>query len=154
MSNLKVIFLLKKVIFFLCLCFKPINYIFFIQIVPLTFIKLNANIFFIMKKVFNISPLEGFLVVLVLFSISFLDVISMKPKLAFSSSFISNKTIFPLKRPSNLFRTQESVNTILNMIQKEGGKASGDIKSTTLQKKETLYDALKRLNFDNNNICG
>ena len=105
-----------------------------------------------MKKVFNISPLEGFLVVLVLFAISFLDVISMKPKLAFSSSFISNKKIFPLKRPSNLFRTQESVNTILNMIQKEGGKASGDIKSTTLQKKETLYDVLKRLKFDNNNI--
>jgi hypothetical protein len=91
-----------------------------------------------MKKVFNISPLEGFLVVLVLFSIIFLDVISMKPKLAFSSSFISNKKIFPLKRPSNLFRAQESVNTILNMIQKEGGKAPGNIDSSSLQEKETL----------------
>ena len=105
-----------------------------------------------MKKVFNISPLEGFLVVLVLFSISFLDVISMKPKLAFSSSFISNKKIFPLKRPSDLLRAQESVNTILNMIQKEGGKAPGNIDSSSLQEKETLYDALKRLKFDKNNI--
>ena len=38
------------------------------------------------------------------------------------------------------------------MIQKEGGKAVGDLKSTTLQKKETLYDVLKRIKFDNNNI--
>ena len=105
-----------------------------------------------MKKVFNISTLEGFLVALVLFSISFLDIISMKPKLAFSSNFISNKKIFPLKRPSNLFRAQESVNTILNMIQKEGGKAPGNIDSSSLQEKETLYDALKRLKFDKNNI--
>ena len=118
----------------------------------MTFIKLNVNIFFIIKKVFNISPLEGFLIVLVLFSISFLDVFSFKPAFAFSSSFISNKKVFPLKRPSNLFRTQESVNTIFNLIQKEGGKASGDVESTTLKKNETLYDVLKRLKFDNNNI--
>ena len=125
---------------------------FFIKIVLLTFINLEASIFFIMKKAFKISPLEGFLIILVLFSTSFLDIISMKPKLAFSSSFISNKKIFPLKRPLNLFRTQESVDTILNMIHKEGGKAVGDLKSTTLQKKETLYDVLKRIKFDNNNI--
>ena len=96
-----------------------------------------------MKKVFKISPLEGFLVVLVLFSISFLDIISMKPKLAFSSSFISNKKIFPLKRPSNLFRAQESVNTILNMIQKEGGKASGDIIAQLSKKKRPFMMLLK-----------
>jgi hypothetical protein len=117
----------------------------------ISLIKLEASIFFIMKKVFKINLLEGFLIVLVLFSIGFIDIISMKPKLAFSSTFNSNKKTFPLKRPFNLFRTQESVDTILNMIQKEGGKALGDINSSTLQKKETLYDALKRINFNNNN---
>ena len=105
-----------------------------------------------MKKPFKISCLEGFLLFTILFSTSFLDVTSMKTKLAFSSSLISNKKIFPLKRPINLTRTQESVNTILNMIKKEGGKAVGDIKSTVLKKNETLSDILKRINFNKKSI--
>jgi len=105
-----------------------------------------------MKKGFKISLLEGFLIVLVLFSINLLYVLSIKPKLAFSSSFISNENIFPLKRPLSLSKNQESVDTILNIIQKEGGKALGDIKSTSLQKNETLFNLLKRIKFDNFNI--
>ena len=102
-----------------------------------------------MIKPFKINYLDHFLVILVLWSTSFLTFTCMKTKLAFSSNFIASENSVPLKRPINLFKSQESVNTILNTIRKKGGKAVGDIKSTILQKNETLYDVLKRLKFNN-----
>ena len=105
-----------------------------------------------MKKVLKISRLECFLVIIVLVSNSFIDIISLRINSAFSASFISDKKIFPIKRPSNLFIQQESVDSILNIIRKEGGKAIGDVKSTTLRKNENLYNVLKRIKFNNNSI--
>ena len=105
-----------------------------------------------MKKVFKISCLDCFLIALVLLSSYFLDIISISPKSAFSSNFNSNNIIFPVNRPSNVFLQEESVDTIFNMIHKVGGSPIGDVYKTKLLKNESLYEALKRIKFNINDI--
>ena len=102
-----------------------------------------------MKKVFKNTPLHHFLIVMVLlissFSVSYSDI-------AFSETFSDNNQNVPIKRPSNFLNLEESADTIFNMIQKVGGKPTVNSKSTILRKNETLSSALKRINFDNDNI--
>ena len=105
-----------------------------------------------MKKVFKIRPLGIFLTTSVLFTFCFLAKTIMITSSAFSRSLDPNFTTFPLKRPSDLFNYEESVNTIFNMIQKKGGKEIGDVQTTSLKKNENLYDLLTRLNFNSKNI--
>ena len=102
-----------------------------------------------MKKVFKISSLYQFLIVMVLlitgFTISNFNI-------AFSKSSLDMKKSIPLKKPTNFLKLEESADTISNMIQKVGGKPTLNAKSTTLKKNENLSSALKRINFDNKNI--
>ncbi len=102
-----------------------------------------------MKKVFKNTPLHHFLIVMVLlissFSVSYSDI-------AFSETFSDNNQNVPIKRPSNFLHLEESADTIFNMIQKVGGKPTVNSKSTILRKNETLSSALKRINFDNDDI--
>ena len=102
-----------------------------------------------MKKAFKISSLCPFLIVMVLLIPIF---IASNINIAFSKSYVSIDQQIPIKRPSNLSNLEESADTILNMIQKVGGKPSINSQSTTLRKNETLSSALKRINFDNENI--
>ena len=100
-----------------------------------------------MKKAFKISSLCPFSIVMVL-----LIPILITSNIAFSKSYVSIDQQIPIKRPSNLSNLEESADTILNMIQKVGGKPSINSQSTTLRKNETLSSALKRVNFDSENI--
>ena len=118
-------------------------------IVVLTFFANNFIIQNIMKKVFKNIPLHHFLIVMVLlissFSVSYSNI-------AFSETYSDNNQKIPIKRPSNFLNLEESADTIFNMIQKVGGKPTINAKSTTLRKNETLSSALKRINFDSDNI--
>ena len=102
-----------------------------------------------MKKVFKNSLLDRFLVVMVLLIPSF---IVFNIKISFSKSYLNDSQSIPMKRPSNFLNLEESADTIMNMIQKVGGKPTVNAKSTTLRKNETLSSALRRVKFDNNNI--
>ena len=102
-----------------------------------------------MKKAFKISSLCPFLIVMVLLIPIF---IASNINIAFSKSYVSKDQQIPIRRPPNFLNLEESADTILNMIQKVGGKPSINSQSTTLRKNETLSSALKRINFDNENI--
>ncbi|MDC3116295.1 peptidoglycan DD-metalloendopeptidase family protein [Alphaproteobacteria bacterium] len=102
-----------------------------------------------MKKVFNNNSLYQFLIVLVLLIISFTVI---KSNIAFSEPYLDNKQGIPIKRPINFLNLEESADTILNMIQKVGGKPTINEKSTTLKKNETLSSVLRRVKFNNNDI--
>ena len=102
-----------------------------------------------MKKAFKISSLCPFLIVMVLLIPIF---IGSNINIAFSKSYVSKDQQIPIRRPSNFLNLEESADTIFNMIQKVGGKPSINSQSTTLRKNETLSSALKRINFDNENI--
>ena len=120
-----------------------------LKIVALTFNNNDLSILNIMKKVFNNNSLYQFLIVIVLLVANFSVFVT---NIAFSKPYLDNKQAIPTKRPLNFLNLEESADTILNMIQKVGGKPIVDEKSTTLKKNETLSSALKRINFDNNNI--
>ena len=89
------------------------------------------------------------LIVLVLLITSFPF---LKSNIAFSKPYLDNEQGIPIKRPINFLNLEESADTIFNMIQKVGGKPTVNEKRTTLKKNETLSSALKRIDFDNNNI--
>jgi len=102
-----------------------------------------------MKKVFKISALFKFLILIVLLvpSFNFLNI-----NYAFSKSYENNNQNIPIKRPLNYLNLEESAGTILNMIQKVGGKPTFNPKKTILEKNETLSSALYRAKFDNYDI--
>ena len=102
-----------------------------------------------MKKVFNNRLLAQFLTVLVSF---FLVIFNFNTNQACSKPIRSNSEIIPIKRPSNLFNLEESVDSIYNLIQKVGAKSVANIQKTKLKKNETLSSALKRINFGNHHI--
>ena len=120
-----------------------------IRIVVLTFINNDISILNIMKKVLNNNSLHQFLIVMVLLITCF---ITFNSNIAFSKPYIDNQQSIPIKRPINFLSLEESADTIFNMIQKVGGKPTVNEKRTTLKKNETLSSALKRIDFDNNNI--
>ncbi|MDB9869889.1 peptidoglycan DD-metalloendopeptidase family protein [Alphaproteobacteria bacterium] len=105
-----------------------------------------------MNKLFKINALCSFLVIVYISIFSFIGILLINTKIAFSYSTSSSLIIFPTKRPSNLQNLEESVNTIFNMVHKEGGKAVSNIKQTKLMKNETLHTMLLRINFDSDNI--
>lgn len=105
-----------------------------------------------MKKLFKINALYSFLVILYISIFSFIGILIINTKIAFSYSTSSSQKTFPKERPHNLKKLEESVNTIFNMVHKEGGKTVGNIKQTKLMKNETLHNMLLRINFDNDNI--
>ena len=102
-----------------------------------------------MKKVLNNNFLHQFLIVMVLLITCF---ITFNSNIAFSKPYLDNQQSIPIKRPINFLSLEESADTIFNMIQKVGGKPTVNEKRTTLKKNETLSSALKRIDFDNNNI--
>ena len=102
-----------------------------------------------MKKAFEISSLCPFLIVMVLLTPIF---IVLNINIAFSKSYENRNQKIPIKRPSNFLNLEESADSILNMIQKVGGKSTVNPKITALKKNETLSSALRRINFDNKNI--
>ena len=102
-----------------------------------------------MKKVLNNNSLHQFLIVMVLLITCF---IAFNLSIAFSKPYLDNQQSIPVKRPINFLSLEESADTIFNMIQKVGGKPTVNEKRTTLKKNETLSSALKRIDFDNNNI--
>ena len=102
-----------------------------------------------MKKVLNNNSLHQFLIVMVLLITCF---IAFNLSIAFSKPYLDNQQSIPIKRPINFLSLEESADTIFNMIQKVGGKPTVNEKRTTLKKNETLSSALKRIDFDNNNI--
>ena len=105
-----------------------------------------------MKKLFKMNALYSFLVILYISIFSFIGILIINTKIAFSYSTSSSQKTFPKERPHNLKKLEESVNTIFNMVHKEGGKTVGNIKQTKLMKNETLHTMLLRINFDNDNI--
>ena len=102
-----------------------------------------------MKKVFKISLLSRFLVILGLFITLFLCV---QINQAYSTQIASNAINIPIKRPLNLFNLEESADTIFNLVQKVGAKPVTNIQITKLKKNENLSSALKRINFGNFHI--
>ena len=102
-----------------------------------------------MKKALNINSLHQFLIVMVLLFTGFTV---LNSSIAFSKSYLDNQQSIPIKRPMNFLSLEESADTIFNMIQKVGGKPTVNQKRTTLKKNETLSSALKRIDFNNNNV--
>ena len=102
-----------------------------------------------MKKSLNNNSLHQFLIVMVLLFTSFTV---LNSSIAFSKSYLDKKQSIPIKRPMNFLSLEESADTIFNMIQKVGGKPTVNQKRTTLKKNETLSSALKRIDFNNNNV--
>ena len=102
-----------------------------------------------MKKVFKISLLSRFLLILGPFIILFL---CLEINQANSTQIKSNAKNIPIKRPLNLFNLEESADTIFNLVQKVGAKPVTNIQITKLKKNENLSSALKRINFGNLHI--
>ena len=115
----------------------------------MTFINNDISIHNIMEKLFKIKALYKFLILIVLLISSF---IFLNINYAFSKSFENNNQNIPIKRPLNYLNLEESADTILNMIQKVGGKPTVNAKKTILRKNETLSSALYRTKFDNHSI--
>ena len=102
-----------------------------------------------MKKVFKISPLNHILITLVLY---FTFYISLSMNSAFSSTHKVDKDDIPIKRPVNLYKLEESADTISNMVQKVGAMPVVNFKTTRLNANETLSAALNRIKFNTKNI--
>ena len=102
-----------------------------------------------MKKVFKISLLSQFLLVLGLIITLFLCV---QINHAYSTQIKKSANNIPIKRPLNLFKFEESADTIFNLVQKVGAKPVTNIQTTKLKKNENLSLALKRINFGNFHI--
>ena len=102
-----------------------------------------------MKKVFKISLLSRFLIIIGPFIPLFLYV---QINQANSMPIKSNTNNIPIKRPLNLFNLEESADTIFNLVQKVGAKPVTNIKITKLKKNENLSSALKRIDFGNFHI--
>ena len=102
-----------------------------------------------MKKVFKISLLSRFLLVLGLKITLFLCV---QINHAYSTQIKKSANNIPIKRPLNLFKFEESADTIFNLVQKVGAKPVTNIQTTKLKKNENLSLALKRINFGNFHI--
>ena len=102
-----------------------------------------------MKKLFKISLLYRFLLVLGLFITFFLCV---QINHAYSTQIKNSANDIPIKRPLNLFKFEESADTISNFVQKVGAKPVANIQKTILKKNENLSSALKRINFENYHI--
>ena len=102
-----------------------------------------------MKKSFNISLLERFLILLSLFLILLLN---FNNNNANSYPLKSKEENSPIQRPSNLLNLEESADTISNLVQKVGAKPHADIKETKLKKNENLSSALKRIKFEHYDI--
>ena len=102
-----------------------------------------------MKKSLKIKPLYHIIVILVL-------CLPLYVFLNINSSFASTQKVNeddnPVKRPHNLFKLEESADTILNMVQKVGAMPVNVVKTTNLMANETLSNALIRVKFDTNNI--
>ncbi|MDC0530761.1 peptidoglycan DD-metalloendopeptidase family protein [Alphaproteobacteria bacterium] len=102
-----------------------------------------------MKKSLKIIRLYHIVVILVL-------CLPLYVFLNINSSFASTQKVNeddnPVKRPHNLFKLEESADTILNMVQKVGAMPVNVIKTTNLMANETLSNALIRVKFDTNNI--
>ena len=102
-----------------------------------------------MKKVFKISLLSRFLLVLGLI-ITLLLCVQINH--AYSTQIKYSANNIPIKRPLNLFKFEESADTIFNLVQKVGAKPVTNIQTTKLKKNENLSSALKRINFGNFHI--
>ena len=102
-----------------------------------------------MKKVFKISLLSRFLLVFGLIITLFLCV---QINHAYSTQIKNSANNIPIKRPLNLFKFEESADTIFNLVQKVGAKPVTNIQTTKLKKNENLSSALKRINFGNFHI--
>jgi len=102
-----------------------------------------------MKKVFKISLLSKFLLILGSFVTLFLCIQINK---ANSTQLKGNVNHIPIKRPLNLFNLEESADTIFNLVQKVGAKPVTNIQTTKLKKNENLRSALRRINFGNFHI--
>ena len=102
-----------------------------------------------MKKVFKISLLSRFLLVLGLIITLFLCV---QINHAYSTQIKKSANNIPIKRPLNLFKFEESADTIFNLVQKVGAKPVTNIQTTKLKKNENLSSALRRINFGNFHI--
>ena len=61
-------------------------------------------------------------------------------------------TILPLKRPLDFHRYDYSLESINDMVLKEGGKVIGEINEQKLKKSENLYLFLKRVGFQNKDV--
>lgn len=102
-----------------------------------------------MKKVFKISYLYHILVTLVL-------CLPIYIFLSINSAFSSSQKIeideIPVKRPLNLFKLEESADTVSNMVQKVGAMPVVTVKKTNLKANESLSSALNRLKFNTKSI--
>ena len=102
-----------------------------------------------MKKVFKIRLLNHILITLVLYLPLY---ISLSMNSAFSSTHKVDKDDIPIKRPLNLYKLEESADTISNMVQKVGAMPVINVKTTNLKENETLSKALNRIKFNSQNI--
>ena len=102
-----------------------------------------------MKKVFKINPLYHILITLVLYLPVY---IFLSMNSAFSSTQLVEKDVVPVKRPLNVLKLEESVDTVSNMVQKVGAMPVVIVKKTNLKPNETLSSALNRINFNTKNI--
>ncbi len=102
-----------------------------------------------MKKVFKIKLLNHILVTLVLYLPLY---ISLSMNSAFCSTLKVDKDDLPMKRPLNLYKLEESADTISNMVQKVGARPVINVKTTNLRENETLSKALNRIKFNSLNV--
>ncbi|MDC0456761.1 M23 family metallopeptidase [Alphaproteobacteria bacterium] len=102
-----------------------------------------------MKKVFKIRLLNHILITLVLYLPLY---ISLSMNSAFCSTLKVDKDGVPMKRPLNLYKLEESADTISNMVQKVGAMPVINVKTTNLRENETLSKALNRIKFNSQNI--
>ena len=55
--------------------------------------------------------------------------------------------IFPQKRPINIYNYDESLSSIYDVIQKEGGKKIGSLRKAKIKKGENFYKFLQRVGY-------
>ena len=82
-----------------------------------------------------------------------LSVVTTKEKNDFIFSNVAQASQLerlPEKRPSNLFNYEESLNSIYDMIEKEGGKKIGTLKKDKINNGENLSKFLSRVGFSQN----
>ncbi len=87
--------------------------------------------------------LQIYLILLLsVFSLTFND-----NSIIFKKANATTLNIFPKKRPIDLFLYEESLSSIYQIIEKEGGKRIGELKNSRIKNGENLSEFLERVGF-------
>ena len=100
------------------------------------------------RALFKNSMLRSILI----FLLSFLLISSFSTIFSPIIAKASQIYIFPQKRPINIYNYDESLSSIYDVIQKEGGKKIGSLKKSKIKKGENFSKFLHRVGYKESQI--